>query len=670
MLYADRAAIRADKHGSRWQTATASLRPGAMLLASPSFGWSNGLSPLFRSQGEGSPMRLWSAIPRLTVAALLAIAFNAPAQNAAPGPAPSPGAMGPTLRTSSNLVVVDVVVTDHDQPVLGLDRSAFRVFEDGKELKISSFDQHQPEPAAPSGFMAAALPVNTYTNLPEYPPSSAVNVLLLDALNTQSTDQMFVRKKMIDYLESIKPGTTLAVFTLSMQLRMVIPFTTDAGALARALKSAKANPQEAVVRNTQQMDALDAAQLNGQQSSPAAAASAASDSSPTDYQVMGVVEALRQFQADQTAAQVDVRMRITLDAMRELAGYLGGIPGRKNVIWFSGAFPLVMYPDSTLFSPYRNVAGYSDRIQDTAEKLTAARVAIYPVDARGLNVASQYNASANFVQPDAPVGKFPPGDTASTKLRNEEEQWSDTQSTMQEVAKETGGRAYVDTNDLDKAVADAVRNGSSYYTIAYVPPKEHLDGKYHSIAVRVDGGRGLELAYRRGYYAEKPDASSASQDSASKQFVAALAHDASPATQILFQARVVPASDPLFKETSIPSPAPGQMTLKGTPHRYVIDLTLDARSLTFNSNPDGSHQAALELAVVGYDTNGQPVNLYRHPFQLGLKDAVMQKIMTSGIPLRLAFDLPAGQIYLRIGVRDLNTDRAGSLEVPLQVSAQ
>jgi hypothetical protein len=48
----------------------------------------------------------------------------------------------------------------------------------------------------------------------------------------------------------------------------------------------------------------------------------------------------------------------------------------------------------------------------------------------------------------------------------------------------------------------------------------------------------------------------------------------------------------------------------------------------------------------------------------------MQKIMTSGIPLRLAFDLPAGQVYLRIGVHDLNANRAGSLEVPLQVSAQ
>ncbi len=598
-------------------------------------------------------MRLPPAIPRLTVVALLTIVLNAPAQTVAPEPASSPGAMGPTLRTSSNLVVVDVVVTDHDQPVLGLDRNAFHVFEDGKELKITFFDQHQPEPAAPSGFTTAALPANTYTNLPAYPASSAVNVLLLDALNTPSTDQMCVRRRMIDYLESVKPGTTLAVFTLSTQLRMVTPFTTDAGALARALKSSKANPRPAMLLGTAEADEFDPAQIDPVANSPG--------QPPISSAAKDAVDALGTFAADHAAIQTDVRVKTTLEAMQQLAGYLGGMDGRKNVIWFSEAFPFTIFPDSPLSPGFRNVKTYSEQIQKTADMLTAARIAIYPVDARGLSLPPEYNAANRLPTP---------GPATSHNILQEDEDLHNNQSTMQEVAKETGGRAYVDTNDLDKAVADAVRNGSSYYTIAYAPPKEHLDGQYHKIQVRVEGERGFELAYRRGYYAEKPDASPASQDSALKQFVAALAHDAPPATQILFEARVVPASDPLLKGVSLPNPVPGQMTLKGTPHRYVIDLTLDAHSLTFNPNADGSHQAALELAVVGYDANGQPVNFYQHPFQLGLKEAVMQEIMTSGIPLRLAFDLPAGQVYLRIGVHDLNANLAGSLEVPLQVSAQ
>jgi VWFA-related protein len=539
------------------------------------------------------------------------------------------------LRTSSNLVVVDVVVSEHDQPVLGLDRSAFHVFEDGKEQPLSSFDEHQPA-ATPPVVTRSALPPNTYSNQPVWPNSSAVNVLLLDALNTPLSDQANMRQRMIHYLGTIKPGTAMAVFTLSSQLRMVTDFTTDPAALVAALKNSKANPQQS-------------ATLASEQSEENAAWLA---------QVQGNAQlALQRFLADHAASETDARTKVTLAAMQELAGYLRGVPGRKNVIWFSGSFPLAILPDSMLSPGFQNVTNYREQIQQTSEMLTTARVAFYPVDARGLAEPPEFNAAQA-----GPGSNQPPW--------KEGQQRNSEQSAMLQVAEETGGRAFVDTNDFDKAVTAAVNDGSSYYTISYVPPSNHLDGQFHKIEVRLDYSRKLNLAYRRGYYAEKPDAPLAGQDSASKQFVAALAHDAPPATQILFEARVVPASDPLLKGVSIPSPAPGQMTLKGTPHRYVIDLTLDAHSLTFDPKPDGSHQAALELAVVGYDAIGQPVNLYQHPFQLGLKDALMQRVMTSGIPLRLAFDLPAGQIYLRIGIHDLNANRAGSLEVPLQVSAQ
>ena len=129
-----------------------------------------------------------------------------------------PADAAPSLRTSSNLVLVDVVVTDHDKPVHGLDRSRFHILEDGSEQTISSFDEHQPAAAPPAFLAPAALPPNTYTNLPAYPDSPAVNVLLLDALNTPTGDQMRVRSKMIDYLATLKPGTELAIFTLGTQL--------------------------------------------------------------------------------------------------------------------------------------------------------------------------------------------------------------------------------------------------------------------------------------------------------------------------------------------------------------------------------------------------------------------------------------------------------------------
>ncbi|MGO8707234.1 MAG: VWA domain-containing protein, partial [Terracidiphilus sp.] len=558
---------------------------------------------------------------------------------------------------------------DHDKPVHGVNRSRFHVFEDGNEQAISSFDEHQPAGAPPAFLASAALPPNTYTNLPAYPESSAVNVLLLDALNTPLGDQMRVRSKMIDYLATLKPGTTLAIFTLSTQLRIVTQFTSDPAALVSLLRKPKTNTQQSPLAQTPSSTALDNNQVNAVAGSqpatrpPISNTGASNAGSQTSGGPMNSTAALQQFEADQIAGQVNARMHITLQAMRQLAGYLGGISGRKNVIWFSGAFPLVMFPDASLPDPFANVTGFREEIQKTTDMLTAARVAIYPVDASGLWETSEFSAADN---PTIPRDL---ADAQSAQWSQQREQHYDSQATMQQVADDTGGKAYVETNDLDKAVAGAIENGSSYYTLAYVPKNAVLDGRYRAIKVTLDDDHGLKLAYRRGYYADAPGGTSPAGGAPSSAFAAALDHDAPAATGMLLKARVLPAGDPAFQGISLPSapPADKSASLRGPVHPYIVDLTIDAHGLVLDNLPDGSRKAAIELAMIAYDGLGHPLNDYTHAFQVGLNAAQLQRIMSSGITVRLPFDLPAGQVDLRIGVHDLNADRAGSLEVPLDV---
>jgi hypothetical protein len=241
---------------------------------------------------------------------------------------------------------------------------------------------------------------------------------------------------------------------------------------------------------------------------------------------------------------------------------------------------------------------------------------------------------------------------------------------MQEVADETGGHAYVDANDLDKAVADAVENGSSYYTIAYMLPSERLDGKYHKIEVRVDGERALKLACRRGYYADAPGKPSSGSNAQTGVLAVALAPDAPMATGILLEARVLPATDPVFQGVSLPAVPAGQnsASFKGPAHRYIVDLTIDLRGLALNTTPGGDLSAAIEVAMAAYAADGKPLNNYVHGFKIGIKAAQAARIMASGLPMRLPFDLPAGNVELRVGVHDLNADRTGSLDIPLQVA--
>ncbi len=582
-------------------------------------------------------------------------------------------AQAPALRASSSLVLVDVVVTDHDKPVHGLDRTRFHVFEDGKEQTVSSFDEHQPAGAPPAFLASASLPPHTYTNLPAYPESSAVNVLLLDALNTPLGDQMRVRRKMIDYLGSVKPGTTLAIFTLGTQLRIVTQFTTDPAALVRLLNAPKTNEKQSPLINPPASTSLDNNQVNtvaGTQPAtppPVSNTGALKPGSETSGAPMDAAAALQQFEADQIAGQVNARVHITLQAMQQLAGYLGGISGRKNVIWFSGAFPLVTFGDPSLPLPFANLAAYREEVQKTTDMLTAARVAIYPVDASGLWETSEFSAANN---PTIPSDVHAAADAQAAQWSQQREQHYDNQATMQQVADDTGGKAYVETNDFDKAVAGAIENGSSYYTLAYVPGNAALDGRYRKIQVTLDDDRNLKLAYRRGYYADAPAGTSPAGSGPDSVFAAALAHDAPSATAILLKARVLPASDPAFQGVILPSGPAGNKSasLHGPAHRYIVDLTIDAHSLALDNLPDGSRKADIELAMIAYDGLGHPLNDYSHAFQVGLNAAQFERIMASGISVRMPIDLPAGEVDLRIGVHDLTADRAGSLEVPLDVA--
>ena len=205
---------------------------------------------------------------------------------------------------------------------------------------------------------------------------------------------------------------------------------------------------------------------------------------------------IQQFEADEAAFQMDLRVRYTLDAFQELARYLRGVPGRKNLIWFSGSFPISLDPDVTLQSPFEAMRIYAPDVSETTSMLAASRVSVYPVDARGLFNDPQFSAQAsgsgmssisssgsgNIMGSGSATGRGSRGRGAgsiggtanqprmaqnSTKFF---QQTAAEHATMQQIAEETGGHAYYDTNGIKEAVAAAIQNGANYYTLAYVPP--------------------------------------------------------------------------------------------------------------------------------------------------------------------------------------------------------
>jgi VWFA-related protein len=554
-----------------------------------------------------------------------------------------------TIRSNARLVTVDVVVTEGDHVVKGLGKDSFRIHENGKEQEIKNFEEHSSV-SAPSGPVTGpALPPHVYSNaVAAFGPP---NVLLLDALNTPLKDQQYLRKQMVEYLKEIPPGTRIAIFSLGTRLRLVQGFTTDIATLMAAMDARKSAPSTSVLLE-QQTDL----------------------ETPLDNSSDQVaIDVLDQFQAEITTVQYDLRIQTTLDAMQQLGAFLGTLPGRKNIIWLSGSFPLSLAPDETAENPFITQRNYSKQLQQISDAFAADRIAVYPVDVRGTLPPVMFDAAGGYLNATGgPSRRASRGAQPIARAQSQNfNQTAAEHGTMQQLAEETGGHAFYETNALKQAIARAMEDGASYYTLTYSPENKDFNGKFRRIEVKLASGK-YHLSYRRGYYAEPSIAKAKAEDK--DPLISpnhpAIQRGAPPAVQILFKTRVLPADDPQLKGFQ-PHPGPaGMAVVKQPTTRYCIDYAIHTQEIDAETGPDHLYHSALELLAIAYDPDGKALNLVDHPFHITLKPEEYEKIVRSGLTLREEIDIPRGDVYLRLAVHDLLTDQLGSLELHLDRQRQ
>jgi VWFA-related protein len=400
-----------------------------------------------------------------------------------PQAAPSGPVSSPKYRVEARTVIVDVVVTNKDgSPVSGLHQKDFAISEKGKQQTITSFTEYVGESQVPSQRPSAG-PAKISKDNPDDELPGSLNVLLLDSLNTPIEDQQSVQTQAVKFLRGMHPGPRLAVFTLSTSLGLVQEFTSDPTLMQAALARASALPRTAPWLKTQSDVVIDETSLRRPEERRPAA----------EMQVSAL--SLGQYMAQHTNSfQIDVRAGLTLMQLHQLAMYLSTIPGRKNVMWFSGSFPLTIVPSQLAYNATRD---YTEEVRKTAGLLATARVAVYPIAALGLKAPALYSGSTPQQEPS------PSDSQRQAKMLNEDiERRFEESGTLKELAKVTGGKAFFNTNGLAEAIAAAMDHGEHFYTLTYTPANKEMNGKFRPIEVRTLQGE-YQLAYRRGYYAEK-----------------------------------------------------------------------------------------------------------------------------------------------------------------------
>jgi VWFA-related protein len=592
----------------------------------------------------------------LALGAFLSVATNAqtPAQQPA---GPPPGST--VLNTGTQLVVVDVVVEDSQgKPVKGLRREDFTLAEGKTTQTIRTFESHfAGQPAKPVMTMPK-MPPGNFTNYTPVPPEGALNVLLLDTLNTPMKDQSYVRNQLQQYVKKVAPGTRIAIFGLSSRLYLLQGFTSDPEVFKDAVEH-KLLPRASNLLD----DPVSGFSTTDSLSSMISDATIASN--------------VAQFEAETASFQSQMRSQYTLDAFNDIAHYLSNFAGRKNLIWFSGSFPINLQPDPDLNDPFSVMYSNDEEFQETTNLLGRAQVAVYPIDARGLMT----NPALSAANSGSALVKG--GPAAMTKaVRSFETSQANEHSTMDRMAEATGGHAFYNTNGLAEAVALALNSGANYYTLTYDPSNQNWDGNYRHIKVALNGqfaAAQFKLTYRRGYYANDPNskkkepaaATVAAADTtaahAAEAYRRNVAYHGAPLPEdILFKVRAIPASatpEDALAPNNQPDPA---KPIKGPFRRYAIDYVALPTDFQLTPNAQGIHSGAIEFSAYLYSPEGVLLNAVGNTIQLNLPPNEYALFRKTPVRYHLEISAPVkGETFLRIVLHDVPANHFGAVEVPV-----
>lgn len=533
------------------------------------------------------------------------------------------------LRATTRMVVVDVVATDRNgNPVTDLKAGDFTLVDDGSAQQIRSFSFQHPaqvsEPAASAPPPAPRPAEHLFTNVPAYRATGPLNVILVDALNSTLINQYNVREEMFKVLQKLPPGRPVAIYALGDKLRLLQDFTSDAAPLQAALKSYKDRPPQ---------------QLKNPVGDPISRAFTLTSMpwSPT-------LQLYLRYTQDEASLGADDRVALTLKALQSIAQSLSAYPGRKNLIWLSASFPLTLNIDGKMkLRGQASERNYEPQLARMADSLMSAQVAVYPVDARGMATLSFLEASgARYHSDGSGVGLEPVAANLSDELLA-------AHGTMNTLAERTGGKAFYNNNDLDKAVLASMDDGATYYTLGYYPTSKNWDGRFRKIQIKT-ARADVKLRYRIGYFAIDP-ASYLREDPKQRahDLIQALSPETPASTALLFQARVLPPSEK-------------------TGNKVLVDFAVDPHALSFQHGEDGLEHAIVKCAVEVYSEKGVPLRTEASDITTALKPDAYSQVLRTNLPCRASFNLGEGSYFLRLAVRDERTGLMGSENAELKVT--
>ena len=387
----------------------------------------------------------------------------------------------PSFKAGVELIYVNVVVRDGSGNIVrNLKREDFTLVEDDKSQTITAFDFEEvpseampttePAPVQPilkaeagTKPAAAASPDVAAPAAPKTEPIDLKNrrliVLLFDSSSMQPEELERAIESGHDYIGTrLTPADLVAIASVGSTLQIVQDFTADRATLSAALDRFSGVDTVGFQEGTT---------LTGEETE--------ADGFVADDSEFNI------FNTDRRLA-----------AIEQLSDTLAPIQQKKSIVYFSSGV---------------TERGEDNRVQLRAaiDRAVKANVSIYPVDTRGLT-AIVPGGSASQASGRGGSSMF-----SGRGVSRQFDSQAASQDTLVALASDTGGKAFLDTNDFGSVYTKVIADTSAYYLLGYSSTNPARDGRFRRIRVRLQKS-GLKVDHRNGYYASRDFQHSGKED--------------------------------------------------------------------------------------------------------------------------------------------------------------
>jgi len=512
---------------------------------------------------------------------------------------------GYTFRAQTEVVLVNVTVRDKDGKfVRGLKPDDFTVLEDNRPQHVASFDIENTDvppsmDVAQTKLLGSGKLAVSAANLPGTSPSAAnlfkdrrLLILFFDLTSMQPEEIDRSVTAALNYVDKqMAPADLVSVISLGSTLAVNQDFTSDRQLLKQALQAFNAGGGQGFEEGS--TGTTEGTADTGQAFTP----------DDTEYNI---------FNTDRR-----------LEALRSLAESLSRVDQKKSLIYFSSGMD-------------RTGIENESEMRSAINAAVRSNLAIYTMDIRGL----QAMVPGGEAQNASMRGTSPYSGKATLNQYNSN---FTTQETLTSLAADTGGRAFLDSNDFGKLFTQMQQDTQTYYVLGYHSTNPARDGRFRRITVRLNQP-GLKLEYRKGYYAPA-DFKHSNQEDRERQLEEELASD-------------LPDTDlPVYL-------AAGYFRLSTQSFYVPVSVVVPGSAIPFTLNGD-KDKATLDIMGIVLDDQKRPLGHIRDTVKLAVNTST--QVRRKNVQYDNGFILSPGQYHLKFVLRENESGRLGSFETDLTI---